>query len=359
MTDNLVFYAGKKALEIIHEEGLRPERISVVAGAAGGPKWLVLRHLDRVLFSDWFKGRKLPLFLIGSSIGAWRFAGQCMADAKTSLSDFETAYIHQAYAGKPSPETVSQESARIQQAFLKAKGALEILSHPYLRLNFMAVRSKGPAASNQRFLLAAALLVAAMGNLISRSFLKVFFERVLFYDSRNIPPFFHITGFPIQRVPLTPENLPGALLASGSIPLVMSGVKNIPKAPFGTYRDGGVIDYHMDIPLSGESEKLTLFPHYMQRIIPGWLDKKLSWRKPGIRNMTNVLMMAPSMEFIDRLPYHKIPDRNDFYRFEGMDSLRFAYWGAVAEASQVLADEFMEAVLSGKIRNRVRSWNFE
>ena len=106
MTDNLVFYAGRKAFEIIRDEGLGPDRISVVAGAAGGPKWLVLRHLDRVLFTDWFQGRKQPLFLIGSSIGAWRFAGQCTADPKAALSDFESAYIHQAYAGKPSSDAV-------------------------------------------------------------------------------------------------------------------------------------------------------------------------------------------------------------------------------------------------------------
>jgi hypothetical protein len=31
----------------------------------------------------------------------------------------------------------------------------------------------------------------------------------------------------------------------------------------------------------------------------------------------------------------------------------------VAKASQALADEFMEAALSGNIRNRVRSWYFE
>jgi hypothetical protein len=359
MTDNLVFYAGRKAFERIREDGLRPGMISVVAGAAGGPKWLVLRHLDRVLFSDWFKDREKPLFLIGSSIGAWRFAGQCMADPITSLSDFEAAYIHQAYEGKPSAKAVSQESARIQQAFLKNKGPREILDHPYLRLSFMAVRSKGPAASDRRPLLAAVLLAAAMGNMISRPFLKMFFERVLFYDSRNMPPFYHITGFPIHRVPLTAENLPGALLASGSIPLVMSGVKDIPDAPPGVYRDGGVIDYHMDMPLTGESDGIALFPHYMARVIPGWLDKNLGWRKPGTRNMDNVLMFAPSKQFIDRLPYRKIPDRNDFYRFKGLDSQRFAYWSAVAGNSQVLADEFMETVLSGKIRNRVRFWNLD
>jgi len=359
MTDNLVFYAGRKAFEIIRDEGLRPDRISVVAGAAGGPKWLVLRHLDRVLFSDWFKARKLPLFLIGSSIGAWRFAGQCMADPKISLSVFESAYIHQQYVGKPSPESVSRESARIQQAFLKDRGPQEILSHPFLRLNFMAVRSKGPAASNRQFILAASLLVAALGNLVSRSFLKVFFDRVLFYDSRSLPPFFHMTGFPIHRVPLTHENLPVALLASGSIPLVMSGVKDIPGAPSGVFRDGGVIDYHMDLPLSGDPERIALLPHYMDRVIPGWLDKQLGWRKPGARNMANVLMMAPSKQFVDLLPYRKIPDRNDFYRFEGRDAQRFAYWRAVAKASQALADAFMEAVVSGDIRNRVRLWNLD
>jgi hypothetical protein len=358
MKDNLVFYAGRKAFEIIRDEGLKPDRISVVAGAAGGPKWLVLRHLDKAVFSEWFHGRTSPLFLIGSSIGAWRFAGQCMADPQSSLSDFESAYIHQAYIGKPSPETVSRESTRIQEAFLKDRGSWEILNHPYLRLNFMAVRCKGLAASDSRLLLATALLIAAMGNLVSRSLLKIFFERVLFYDSRNPPPFFKITGFPIHQVPLTPDNLPRALLASGSIPWVMSGVKNIPVSPSGVYRDGGVIDYHMDIPLSSRTDGLTLFPHYMERVIPGWLDKKLTWRKPGARNMENVLLLAPSPQFVDRLPYHKIPDRNDFYRFDGQDSQRFAYWNAVVEAGQVLADEFMDAALGGSIRNKVRPWNF-
>ena len=359
MTDNLVFYAGRKAFEIIRDEGLKPDRISVIAGAAGGPKWLVLRHLDRAVFSGLFQSRQSPLFLIGSSIGAWRFAGQCMTDPITSLAHFESAYIHQAYAGKPSPENVSLESTRIQQSYLTTKGVREILNHPFLRLNFMAVRCKGPAASDRRVTLAVALLITALGNLVSRSMLKVFFERVLFYDSRNIPPFFQLPGFPLHRVPLTPENLPEALLASGSIPLVMSGVKNIPASPSGVYRDGGIIDYHMDIPLSGQSDGLTLFPHYMDRVIPGWMDKKLSWRKPGARNMENVLMIAPSPQFIDRLPYRKIPDRNDFYRFEGRDSQRFAYWHAVVKASQVLADTFLDAVYSGNIRNRVRSWTVD
>lgn len=359
MTENLVFYAGKKAFQIIRDEGLDPDRVSVVAGAAGGPKWLVLRHLDRVVFSEWFRNRQSPLFLIGSSIGAWRFAGQCMADAQSSLSDFESAYIHQAYIGKPSPKAVSRESIRIQEAYLKDFGPKEILEHPCLRLNFMAVRCKGPAASDRHIPLITALLISAICNLINRTFLRFFFERALFYDDRDIPPFFQLNGFPIHRIPLTPDNLPKALLASGSIPLVMSGVKDIPMSPPGVYRDGGVIDYHMDIPFSNDTDKLTLFPHYMDRVIPGWLDKQLPWRKPRARHMENVVLMAPSPEFIDKLPYRKIPDRNDFYRFTGRDSERFTYWKEVAGASRILADDFMETVQSGNIRNRIRPWQID
>lgn len=358
MTENLVFYAGRKAFEIISDEGLKPDRITTVAGAAGGPKWLVLRHLDRVIFSDWFKDRNQPLFLLGSSIGAWRFACQSMADPKASLTDFEFAYIHQSYSKKPDPEEVSQESIRVQQAFLKNTGVEQILSHPFLRLNFMAVRSKGPAASDNKLLLAATMLLTAMANVINRSFLKIFFERVLFYDARDIPPFFNMNGFPIHKIALSKDNLPKALLASGSVPLVISGVKNIPGAPSGMYRDGGVIDYHLDIQLNSKDDDLVLFPHYMERIIPGWLDKSLKWRKPQGTNTDNMLMVAPSEEFIRKLPYKKIPDRDDFYIFEGYDQKRFHYWQTVSDSSRILADEFMETVSSGKIRSRIRPVKF-
>ncbi len=354
MTNNLEFYAGKKAFEIIKDEGLKPDRITTVAGAAGGPKWLVLRHLDRVIFSDWFKDRNRPLFLLGSSIGAWRFACQSMTDPREALSDFEFAYIHQSYSKKPTPEEVAQESRRIQQVFLKKTGAEQILSHPFLRLNFMAVRSKGPAESENRFLLAATMLLTAMANVINRSFLKIFFERVLFYDQRDIPPFFKMNGFPIHRIALSKDNLPMALLASGSVPLVTSGVKNIPATPIGMYRDGGVIDYHLDIKLNSKDDELVLFPHYMDRIIPGWLDKSLKWRKPRVANTDNMLIIAPSEEFIQKLPYKKIPDRDDFYIFKGYDQKRFDYWQTVSDSSSILADEFMETVLSGKIRSRIR-----
>ena len=46
---NLVLRAGSEALAEIREEGLSRDRITTLVGASGGPKWLVLSQLDRVL----------------------------------------------------------------------------------------------------------------------------------------------------------------------------------------------------------------------------------------------------------------------------------------------------------------------
>jgi hypothetical protein len=94
---NLSFLAGKSALALIRDGGLDEAAVKVVAGAAGGPKWLALSHLDRAIFGEWFKDRNHPLFLIGSSIGAWRFAAVCRKSMKETIDSFEHAYLHQSY----------------------------------------------------------------------------------------------------------------------------------------------------------------------------------------------------------------------------------------------------------------------
>lgn len=356
MSDNLLFIAGTNAYHKIKEAGLAPDDVKVIAGAAGGPKWLILKELDRVLFSSWFKDRKAPLFLIGSSSGAWRFACASQADPMAAVGRFEQSYIAQYYRAKPGPEDISREGARIMNQVLGQSGVSEILTHPYLRLNIMTVRCKGPGASDQRLIEGLGMGMAAVCNLIHRRGLKLFFERALFYDARDIPPFFDMNEFPIHRVALNEKNLSSALMASGSIPMVMSGVKDIPGAAAGTYRDGGITDYHIDIPFVRD-DGIVLFPHYTNRIIPGWLDKKLFWRKP--KYAENVLQICPSETFLKRLPYRKIPDRTDFQRFKGQDNERIAYWKTAVKLSRILADEFMEAVGSSRIREKVTTIRYD
>lgn len=350
---NITLWAGKNALAKIKDAGLSPDDVKIVAGAAGGPKWLILADLDRVLFGRWFADRKDPLFLVGASIGSWRFAAASQKDPAGAIDRLQHAYIHQTYDARPTPAIVSGEGEKILRHMLGADGASAVLSHPWFRLNVISVRSKGLTALDAKPGLLPGLMMTALANALSRRSLKFFFERALFYDTRDLPPFYGMNEFPICRVGLNKENLKSALMASGAIPLIMSGVKHIAGAPQGTYRDGGVIDYHLDIPFLNDNSGIVLYPHFTDRIIPGWLDKKLPWRQPSASHMDNVLLITPSAGFLDRLPHKKIPDRNDFYKFKGRDTERIAYWHQAVDAGKNMADEFMESVESGSIRKSV------
>jgi hypothetical protein len=353
MTKNLIILAGHQALPMLRDEGLRPERIKVMAGAAGGPKWLVLNGLDRTIFGSWFKNRTDPLYLVGASIGAWRFAAAARSDPLAGLQLFEDAYINQRYSARPSLDEIGRETERIHHHFLPDTALDEVLNHPVFRLNILTVRCRGPVTSENKAVQGLGFLAAMALNAVKRNWLSVFFERVLLYDPRDQPPFLGMDQFPMHRVALEPRNLKPALAASGAIPMLMPGVRDIPGAPPGLYRDAGILDYHLDIPFLNE-EGLVLYPHFSSRIIPGWLDKNLPRRQPDPRHLGRVVLLAPSPEFVENLPLAKIPDRNDFWLFKDRDDDRIKYWQAVREASRRLADDFMEAVDSGRIRDLVR-----
>jgi len=132
----------------------------------------------------------------------------------------------------------------------------------------------------------------------------------------------------------------------------MQGVSDI-KGAQGCFRDGGILDYHLDIPFLPNDDGLVLYPHFYETITPGWFDKHLN-RKPLKKNMKNVLLVAPSKQFVQNLPFKKIPDRKDFHFFAGKDKERQTYWKKVTQLNRQLGDEFSEAVLSGQIRNIVK-----
>lgn len=355
MSGNLVFYAGPKAMESIGRQGLKPSMVKAVLAAAGGPKWLVLHGLDRALFTTWFQGRTEPLFLFGSSIGAWQFAAVSQNDSSQALDRFLSSYMAQSYSPYPDREEITAECLKICDILLGDRGIEEILAHPFLRLGVFATHCKWPATSENKFLLSLGMGDAFLYNLANRRALNSLFERVLFHDRRDCLPLGKTTDFKTKTVPLSPANLKDVLMASGAIPLVMAGVKDIAGAPPGMYRDGGLIDYNFDLPLlSNSDDGVILFPHYANRIIPGWFDKHLRWRKPREENVERMLMICPSRTFLENLPYKKISDREDFALFRGRDQERIAYWNQVVEGGKRLGEEFLETVENGDVRKLLR-----
>ncbi|OED44282.1 hypothetical protein ACH42_07915 [Endozoicomonas sp. (ex Bugula neritina AB1)] len=342
--------AGPKALARIRDEGLPQSSIEVMPGASGGPKWFVLTGLDKALIGEYFKDRQQPLHLLGTSAGSWRFVCYAHNNPLAALECFEQGYLHTEYSANPTPAEITAKSRRLIKEIIGDAGR-DITSNEVMSLNLIAVRSKGLGKSNGKIPLMTGLGMAALANMVSRKALGLFFTRILFHASGQSAPFLSMNDLPTERVPLSEDNLADAILASGSIPMVMEGVRNIAGAPEGVYRDGGVTDYHFDAHFA-KSDKLVLYPHFYGHMIPGWFDKGLKWRKPSVENCDNVVLISPSDDFVAKLPYGKIPDRKDFETLSYEE--RVKYWKVVIQESDRLGDSFLEQVNSDKIRQNVQ-----
>jgi hypothetical protein len=337
----LTIRAGKRALERIGTSGLDAADVAIIPGAAGGPKALGIAGLDRTIFGEWLPGAPRVRHLVGASIGAWRFAAAATRDPVRALADFARVYTEQCYPRRPSRQLVTQ-CARTMLDALFAGREDEILASPDYRLHILTVRGRWPLARDGRYSTAFGFGLAAMANLVGRRHLARFIDRSVFHDARERPPFVPgFDAFHTHVVPLDRHNLGQALLASASIPLVLEGVADIPGSPAGTYWDGGLIDYHLHLPYH-RTEGLVLYPHFTDRIVPGWLDKGLPWRKARGEWLDNVVLVAPSRAYLATLPHGKLPDRGDFHRYLGDDAGRMRDWRTAISESERLGEAFHE-----------------
>jgi hypothetical protein len=144
---------------------------------------------------------------------------------------------------------------------------------------------------------------------------------------------------------LSAANLATSLLASCSIPYWLDPVRDIAGAPAGVYWDGGITDYHLHLDYAAIADApgapaLVLYPHFQQRIVPGWLDKHLAHRHRATARLSNVIVVSPSPQWIASLPGAKLPDRADFKRFGHDTRARIANWSRALRESERLRDEF-------------------
>ena len=348
---SLALLAGPDARAVIRERGLRAEDVDVIPGASGGPKWLVLEALDRFLFGEFLQApRTRPMHLIGSSIGSWRMACLAQRDPAAAIERLREGYIEQRYPTKPGPDRVSATSASILDGMLGETGEAEILAHPWARLHVITAECRGLAASERAPLQLLGMAAAAAGNLLSRRTLELHVRRVIFDTAGDDSPFRGLRDFATTHRPLTRANLRPALLASGAIPLVLRGVP-IPDASGGLHRDGGIIDYHLDLEY-GPGAGLILYPHFYPHVVPGWFDKSLPWRRARGTNFRRALILAPTPELVARLPHGRIPDRDDFRRMT--DDERISAWRTVVHAGAALADDLRELLATGRIADAVK-----
>ena len=337
------FRAGPGAIEHVRRHGLAPADIACIPAAAGGPKGLALLPFDRLLHREWLSRPGLEIELLGASVGAWRMAALAQPDPVAALDRLQSAYVRdQNYSERPSPQDVAVAIARIAREVLGGR-PLEVRDG--VSLTIITSRARGPLQGKESKL---AFARATLSNAVSRERLASHLERVLFVAGRPgfmTEPF---DEFGLVRIALDDSNASDALLASGTIPLLCSPVRDIPGAPAGNYWDGALVDYHLLLPYpqltrAGDRRRIVLYPHFNDYVTPGWLDKHLPWRKAPRAHpwLDDMLLAAPSPEFLTRLPNGKLPDRQDFYRYGQDHAARIRAWErAISEC-----ERFAEALL--------------
>ena len=341
MQSALSVYMGSEAAKTISERGWQSAPFSTLIGASGGPKWLILSELDKVLGQALLLGQSEPMTLLGSSIGTWRHACLSLNDPGAAISRLQQAYLYQEYSSaRPSPIEVSEVAERILREALGPEGAHQVAAHPTLRNAIVTARAKGLARGESGWRLGMGMATATLGNAISRKGLEVLFDRVAFcHGELSTLPF--ADGFNTQLTAINELNLIPALKASGAIPFLMQCERAIPGASGGPFWDGGIIDYHFTLK-ANQTPGLVLYPHFRDRLTPGWFDKLLRWRTPHRSVIDQLVLMCPSDAFLAQLPHGKIPDRGDFRVMS--PSERVAYWETCVRESERLAEALHDLI---------------
>ena len=346
MPRSFVLRAGPLARQQIAADGLTPDSLAAFGAPAGGPKFLIITGLDSFLFGDWLSRRRMPLPAFGSSIGAFRLVAGAHRDPKAAFDRLIRSYSAQRYESKPDAREVTRQVDTILHAMLDPADLDHVLSHPWLQLNLITTRCRGLAASRHTGAQMAGFALAFLSNLRHRDHMASRFERSVFHTG-PMPLLTPRDAFRTHVHTLTRDNLASVTLASGTIPLLMETVRDIPGSPPGAHIDGGMIDYHMDLPLDGQHDGIVFVPHYEQRVVPGWFDKGLKRRRP--RHGDRLLVLSPAPALVASLPGGKIPCRQDFKRYHQRDREREAAWATARAASEEIAKEFADLLQRGDV----------
>ncbi|OTG78316.1 hypothetical protein B9T23_03715 [Acinetobacter terrae] len=332
--------AGYLARQLIKKEGLQASFVDTIPGAAGGPKGIGIQGLDQAIFGDFFAQAPKRRTLIGSSIGSWRFASILAWGAKEGTERLAELYTNLYFHKKMSRQDVGNICRGMLIDLIQGKEQ-QLVNHPDYHLTVISIKAQHIFQSDKSFPLLASIAGIVGSNALGRKHNRLFMQRVISQPSSG-QQFKVEDDFVTHYQTLNSDNVTPWLMASASIPGVMAAIRDIPDAPKGSYRDGGLIDYHIDLPF--ESQGIVLYPHFSDRITPGWFDKMFKNRKANPENQARTLLLSPSAEYLQSLPLGRLPDRKDFTLKDLDQKQRIQMWNQCVAESQRLGDEFLEMV---------------
>lgn len=339
----LILRAGPEARRRL-SQGWNWSLFDVLVGASAGPRWLVLGELDRVLIPLLKAApRTYPIHLLGSSSGSWRFLPYCQRNPLESIGTLEDAYIEADWTHNRPLDVRGQTAIKILDAMAPDGYELE---QEHFRLHVVTARCKGPLAWENYYLQFFGILLAAGLTAWNRSRLGWITTRELFSDIRNPLPA-RLQDIATRRWPLRNDNLRQVLLASGAIPLVLPGVRDVPGGPPGCLRDGGLVDYHFD-QFQLDTGGLILYPHFHHRLQPSWLEHRHPRARVNPDVVDRMVVIHPDPRWIASLPTGTLPDRQDAFRYTEPERIR--HWREVLGRSKELAQALESVIAAGDIQ---------
>ena len=351
MIDNLIVKAGKNALAVIRDGDFDWNRVTTYYGPASGPRWLIASGFDLSLIQENCLGKNHPILLVGASSGAWRLASWTLPEAMKSYMELRHAYIETYYKRGMSPQEVRETLRKVINHYIEDEAVPFALRNRQYRLAVITARARNIMAAETPLILKTGLGLCFLSNAICAASIRSYFERIVFYSGPKPPPFCLRKTFRGRYIPLQADNMKHAILASGAIPLAVAGIRDIFGAPNGIYRDGGMVDYHINESFTNNPQAITLFFSHQRQSQPTWMDRGLKYRHSPDTFMDNVLMVYPTSAFIASLPNGKVPDRDDFLTYADQQGTRIRKWWEAVEKSKHLGEEFLELIASGRIRD--------
>jgi hypothetical protein len=309
--------------------------------------------MDRALIeSSWLSASARRCLLLGASIGSWRALAFAARDPMQAHAALVEHYVTQHFTLDDAPSAISHAYEQLLRSVFSEDDIAHALGHPAFDLAIIAARARHPGAAGARGLQTAMLGAATLLNALHPRLRSWFFERVVFENRANCSSAV-LTALQARHGSLTQQNLRAVALASGTVPLYMEPVRDIPSAPPGAYIDGSITDYHVGQRVSGSGGVALLFLH-QSKVVPGWLDKFIPWRHAAPSALEDVLLVHPDREFVRSLPLSAVPSRKDFERFVDRPEERLAHWREVVTRGQELGAAFMRDVASNAIASRAQ-----
>ena len=299
------FHAGARVRAHVEREGFRLEDFPQLLGAAGGPKWLSLYGMDRVLAPRVRAAaltRGTPTDLVGASIGAWRFAAWAHDDPVAALDRLFETYVDPA----PFADPMASFEALFRhylEAMFEGDGREQVLACAPLKLHAIVAGypTRGPHLPRLGW--------SALRNAISREGFLQRVERIV-VGARPLDGDI-AAAWPHRYLPLDADTLVPALLATAAVPGMIAPIRDLD--PNVRAIDGGIVDYHFDG--SQCAGRFTLYPHFRDTLTPGWFDKPWRSRHLPAADVDDLLVICPSPSFVAQLPGGRIPDRDDPRRY--------------------------------------------